>query len=112
MLRQGDGSLRRYPRLGGGPVDDEDQRLARAFAEVNRSANGAQVMRAGPRWHDNQFRHGNDALDRHGDGRRRVDDGELEALLPKDFEVSREAGDGRLCKGGKFGLALVPPIGQ
>src|SRR3546814_2944410 len=65
-------------------VDDEHQRLARALAQVDRGADGAQIMRAGTRRDDDQLGDRNHALDRHGDRRRRVDDRELEALLAQD----------------------------
>src|SRR3546814_18446011 len=60
----------------------------------------------------NQFGHGNNALDGHGDGRRRVDDREFEALLPQYLKIGGEARNGSLRKGGIFRLPLIPPISE
>src|SRR3546814_15891306 len=56
--------------------------------------------------------HGNSALDGHGDGRRRVDDREFEALLPQYLKIGGEARNGSLRKGGIFRLPLIPPISE
>ena len=93
-------------------VDDEDQRLAGAIAEIDRRADGAKIVRARTGRDDDQFGNGDDALDGHGDGRRSVDDRKAEALLAKNFEVGSETGDGGLRKSGHFCLALVPPVGK
>src|SRR3546814_8284765 len=58
------------------------------------------------------FGHGNNALDGHGDGRRRVDDREFEALLPQYLKIGGEARNGSLRKGGIFRLPLIPPISE
>src|SRR6476469_5660573 len=73
---EGDGSdgavLRKRDRgfigdlgLGGRRVDDEDQRLAGAIAQIDRGADGAKVVRARTRRDHDQLGHGDDALDRH-----------------------------------------------
>ena len=69
-------------------------------------------MRARTRWNDDQFGDGNDALDRHGDCRRRVDNGQPETLLAKHLKVGSQAGDRGLRECRHFGLALVPPVRQ
>ena len=112
MLRQRHGGFGRNLGLGRRGVDHEDQRLARAFAQIDRRPHGAQVMRAGAGRHDDQFGHRNHALDRHRDGGRRIDHGQLEALLAQHGQVRRESRHGGLGKGGVFRLAFVPPVGQ
>ena len=77
-----------------------------------RLADGAEVVRAGARRDDDQFGDRNHALDRHGDRRRRVDDGEFEALLAQDFKVGSQPRDRGLGKGRKVGFAFVPPVGE
>ena len=98
--------------LGVARVDDEDQRLAGAVAQVDRGADGAKVVRARAGRDDDQFGDGDNALDRHGDRRRRVDDGQAETLLAKDLKVGSKPGDRGLGEGRHFVLPLVPPIGQ
>ena len=93
-------------------VDDEDQRLAGALAQIDRGADGAQVVRARASRHDDQLGDADDRLDRHGDRRRRVDHRELEALLAQSREIAGEPSDGGMGESGIFGLALVPPVGE
>ena len=112
MLRQGDGGFVGDLGFRGRRVDDEDQRLAGAVAEIDRRADGAEIVRARTGRNDDQLGNGDDALDGHGDGRRSVDDREAEALLAKNLEVGSKPRDGRLRKGGHFCLALVPPVGK
>ena len=61
---------------------------------------------------DDQFGDGDHALDRHGDGRRRIDHRQSEALLAQHLEIGGEPRDGGLGESGKFALPFVPPIGQ
>ena len=112
MLRQRDRGFVGDLGLGRRGVDDEDQRLAGAVAEIDGGADGAKVVRARTGRDDDQLGDRDDALDRHGDRRRRVDDGKAEALLAKNFEVGRETRDGGLGEGRHVGFALVPPIGK
>ena len=98
--------------LGRGAVDDEHQRLARALAQIDRGADGAQIVRAGTRRDDDQFGDLDDALDRHGDGRRRIDHRHLEALLTQHLEVGGEPRDGGLGERRIFVRPLVPPVRQ
>ena len=98
--------------LWGRRVDDEDQRFAGAFAEVHGRADGTQVVRAGACGNHDQFGHADDRLDRHGDGWRRVDHRQFEALLAQNQEIAREPGDGSLRERRVFRLALVPPVGE
>ena len=51
-------------------------------------------------------------LDGHGDGRRGVDDRQLETLLAQNGQIGCQAGDGGLGESGIFILAFVPPIGE
>ncbi len=112
MLRERDRGLVGDPRLGSRRVDDEDQGLAGALAQIDGGADGAKVVRARPGRDEDQLGDLDDALDRHGDGGRRVDHGELEALLAKDFQIGLEPGDRGLGESGHLGLAFVPPVGQ
>ena len=112
VLRQRDRGLGRDPRLGRRGVDDEDQRLARALAQVDGGADRAQIVRARPGRHDDQLGDLDHALDRHGDRRRRVDHRQLEALLAQHLQIGGEPRDGGLREGGILRLALVPPVGQ
>ena len=82
----------------------------RILQALTDGAHGAQIVRARPGRNDDQFRDGYDALNGHGDRRRRVDDRELETLLPQNLEVSPKPGDGGLRKGGIFRFPLVPPV--
>ena len=56
-------------------------------------------MRTGAGRHDDQFRDRDDRLDRHGDGRRGINYGQLETLLAQDSKIASEPGDGGLGKG-------------
>ena len=112
MLRQCDSGFVSDLGLGRRGVDDEDQRLARAIAQVDRGADGAQIVRARAGRDDNQLGYGDDALDRHGDRRGRIDDGQAEALLAEHFKVGGKPRDGGLREGGHFVLPFVPPIGK
>jgi hypothetical protein len=98
--------------LGRRGVDDEDERLARALAKVDRGADGAKVVRARPGRDDDQLGDLDDALYGERDRRRRVDHGELEALPPKHFQVGGEPRDRRLGERRHLRLALVPPVGE
>ena len=98
--------------MGVARVDDEDQRLAGAVAQVDGGADGAKVVRARPGRNDDQLGDRDDRLDRHGDRRRRVDHRQAEALLAKHLEVGGEPGDGGLREGRHIVLALVPPVGE
>ena len=98
--------------LGRGGVDDEDQRLAGAVAQIDGGADGAQIVRARAGRNDDQLGDRDDALDRHGDRRRRVDHRQPEALLAKHLEVGGEPRDRGLGEGRHLGLALVPPVGE
>jgi hypothetical protein len=102
----GDLGLRR------GGVDHEDQRLAGPLAQIDRGADGAQIMRARPGRDDNQFGDRDHRLDGHGDRRRRIDDRQAEALLAQDRKVAGQARHRRLGESGELVLAFVPPIGQ
>jgi hypothetical protein len=53
-----------------------------------------------------------DALDRHGDGRWRIDDGKTEALLAQNLKIGSQAGNRGLGKGRKLGFTFVPPVSQ
>jgi hypothetical protein len=112
MLRKGDGRLAGDLGLGRRGIDDKDERLARALAQINRGTHGAQIMRARTGRHDNQFGDRYDALNSHGDSRRGINHRQLEALLPQNIEVRGEARDRCLGKSGIFALALIPPIGK
>jgi hypothetical protein len=112
VLRECDRGLVGDPRLGGGSVDDEDERLAGALAQVDGGADGAKVVRARPGRDEDQLGDLDDALDRHGDGGGRIDHRELEALLAQYLEVGLEPGDRGLGESGHFGLAFVPPVGE
>jgi len=61
---------------------------------------------------DDQLGNGNDALDGHGDRRRRVDHRKAEALLAKDFKVGGKSGHGGLGERRHVGLTFVPPVGK
>jgi len=61
---------------------------------------------------DDQFGHLDDALDRHGDGRWRINDGKTEALLAQNFQIRGEPRYRSLGKSRQFCLTFVPPIGQ
>ena len=61
---------------------------------------------------DNEFRDGNHALDRHGNGRRRVDDRQLEPLLAQYRQIRGKPGYSGLREGRQIGFPFVPPIGQ
>ena len=98
--------------LGVARVDDEDQRLAGAVAQIDRGADGTQIVRARTSRNDDQFGDRDDRLDGHGDGRRGVDDSQAEALLAKHLEIGGEPRDRGLREGGHFVLPLVPPVGQ
>ena len=80
--------------------------------KIDRGADGAKIVRARPGRDDDQLGDRDDALDRHGDRRRRVDHREAEALLAKDLEIGGEPRDGGLGEGRHVGLALVPPVGK
>ena len=112
VLRQRDRGLVGDFRLGRRGVDDEDERLAGAIAQIDGGADGAQVVRRRASWDDDQLGDVDDALDRHGDRRRRIDHGEPEALLAQHLQIRAEARDRGLREGGHLVLALVPPIGE
>ena len=112
VLRKGNGRFRSDLGFRGCGVDHENQGFARPFAEVDRSTDSAQVVRAGTGGDDDELCDGNDRLDRHGDRRRSVDNRKLEALLAQDRKVSGEPCDSRLGESGKLRFALVPPVGE
>ena len=55
VLRQSDRGLVGDLGLRGGAVDDEDERLAGAFAQIDGGADGAQIVRAGAGRDDDQL---------------------------------------------------------
>jgi hypothetical protein len=112
VLRQCDRGFVSDLGLGRRRIDDEDERLAGAVAEVDCRADGAKVVRAWTRRDDDQLGNGNHALDCHGDRWRSVDDCKAEALLPEHFEIRSQTGDGGLGKGRHVGFPFVPPIGK
>src|SRR4029450_2508630 len=87
VLRQSDCGFIGDLGLGGRGVDDKDQGLAGAVGQIDGGADGAPVVRAGRGRDDDQLGDSNNALDSHGDGRWRVDDGQAEALLTQDLEI-------------------------
>tara|TARA_R110001592_G_scaffold100631_1_gene285517 strand:- start:442 stop:717 length:276 start_codon:yes stop_codon:yes gene_type:complete len=61
---------------------------------------------------NNQFRDRDHALNRHGYGWWRIDDGQLETLLAQYRQIRGKARNRGLRKCRQFGFPLVPPIGQ
>jgi hypothetical protein len=112
VLRERNRGLAGDLGLWRGAVDHEDQRLSGALAQIDRSADGAQIVRARPGWYDDQLGDGDHALDRHGDRWRRIDDRQAKALCAQDLEIARQARHRRLGERGEFILAFVPPVGE
>ena len=61
---------------------------------------------------DDKFGNGYDRLDSHGNGWRRIEHGQFEALLPQDGKISGKPCNRGLGESGIFILTLVPPVCQ
>ena len=79
VLGKCDGGFGGDAGAGGCRVDDEDERFVECVGDVDGGADGAKIVRAGARGHDDQIGALDNMRDRLRDGGRRVDDDQLEA---------------------------------
>ena len=112
VLRKSHGSLGGDPGASRGAIDDKDHGFPRGLHQVNRRADGTEVVRTGPCRDGHQFRDINDGADVVGDRRRRVDDDQRDAGGPELVELSPQIDD--VCLGEQRCLcfSFVPPSGK
>ncbi|MEI9886188.1 MAG: hypothetical protein WDN08_06730 [Rhizomicrobium sp.] len=83
-----------------------------ALGDVDGGADGAQVVRAGPRRHHDEIGMGDDLGDRGGDRGRRVDDGEADAGRLQLDEGLAELQQSDLGEMRRRRFPRVPPMRQ
>lgn len=99
-------------RARGGGVDDKDDRLAVTLGDIHRCAHGAQIVRAGPRRHDDKVGIGHHAGNRLCDGWRSIDYRDLDAHAVQPRQRAFQVGQARLDEVRRGRLARVPPMSK